>query len=123
MNFEGLRNAAYKASEAQAATRQRGDRETYGVRSATVKDYVFLRANGVCEGCQYPAPLARANGTPYLEPHHLLRVACDGADDPAYVAAVCPSCHRRCHYGADGDDYNEALLQRIKKLGIHVKTR
>ncbi|WP_425490033.1 HNH endonuclease [Azospirillum tabaci] len=55
----------------------------------------------------------RANGEPYLEPHHIRRVSDGGPDDPRYVAGVCPTCHRRIHHGADGKDINEALGEAI----------
>lgn len=115
-NLEKLREAAYEASRPQAAICSRSAREEYRIRSASVRDYVLLRAGGLCEACQDPAPFNRVNGTSYLEPHHLIRVADDGPDDPRYVAAVCPNCHRRCHYGDDGPKYNEALLRRIGEI-------
>ena len=75
--------------------------------------YVQARAAGHCEGCKSPAPFARKNGAPYLEPHHIRRVSDGGPDDPAFVISLCPNCHRRVlHAGADGDDYNAELLAR-----------
>lgn len=52
-------------------------------------------------------------GTPYLEPHHIRRLSDGGPDDPWFVAAVCPSCHREIHFGMHGQAKNEALLQTI----------
>lgn len=88
-------------------------------RSRAVKDYVLMRAGGVCESCSKPAPFFRANGSPYLEPHHTTRVSDGGADHPQFVGAVCPSCHREIHYGKDGERKNLALrnfLRRIEAL-------
>ena len=53
------------------------------------------------------------DGTPYLEPHHTTRLADEGLDHPATVGAICPTCHRRIHSGADGAAWNERLLKRI----------
>lgn len=86
-------------------------------RSEAVRLYVFRRANGVCEGCAQPAPFRRQrDGTPYLEPHHMRRLADGGPDHPASVAAICPNCHRRVHSGEDGDVFNRELAQRIAAL-------
>jgi len=69
-------------------------------RSPSVVAEVLLRAGGVCEGCRKPAPFARADGRPYLEVHHRVRLADDGLDTVANAIALCPNCHRESHYGA-----------------------
>jgi hypothetical protein len=33
-----------------------------------------------------------------------------GPDHPAHVIALCPNCHRRVHFGADGHTYNATLI-------------
>lgn len=86
---------------------------TLYVRSRAVKDYVLMRASGICESCQKPAPFQRVNGTPYLEPHHTTRVSDGGADHPQFVGAICPACHREIHYGQDGHQKNVALQDFI----------
>jgi 5-methylcytosine-specific restriction protein A len=73
-------------------------------------------ANGACEGCELPAPFTRPTGEPYLEPHHTRRISDAGPDHPAWVIALCPICHRRVHYGEDGDSYNEELLVKLPQL-------
>lgn len=78
-------------------------------RSSAVKNYVLMRARGICESCQKPAPFYRSNGTPYLEPHHTTRLSDGGADHPQFVGAICPSCHREIHYGQNGEKKNAAL--------------
>jgi 5-methylcytosine-specific restriction protein A len=78
-------------------------------RSEAVRVYVLRRADGHCEGCGEPAPFMRSDGRPYLEPHHIRRRADGGPDHPRWVIALCPNCHRRVHYGADGGAYNEEL--------------
>ncbi|WP_429126214.1 HNH endonuclease [Ensifer sp. 4252] len=79
-------------------------------RSRDVRDYVVARAKGNCEGCSQPAPFLRANGVPYLEPHHIRRLSDGGPDDPRFVIGLCPNCHRRVHSGADGESFNGQLL-------------
>jgi 5-methylcytosine-specific restriction enzyme A len=85
-------------------------------RSAAVQRYVLMRANGICESCRKPAPFARKDGTPYLEPHHTTRVSDGGLDHPRFVAAICPSCHREIHHGIDGDDRNYALVEHLRAI-------
>ena len=85
-------------------------------RSIAVKQYALARAKGICESCGDPAPFQTKKGEPYLEVHHLFRVADGGPDKPASVAAICPTCHRRIHNGADGDETNVRLINTIEKL-------
>jgi hypothetical protein len=37
-----------------------------------------------------------------------------GVDRPENVLAICPTCHRRVHYGADGDEFNGELRKRTE---------
>lgn len=85
-------------------------------RSEAVKVYVLRRASGICEACGLAAPFLTQPGRPYLEPHHLTRLADGGPDHPEFVAAICPNCHKRVHHGADGAEYNAALALRIAAL-------
>jgi 5-methylcytosine-specific restriction protein A len=85
-------------------------------RSRLVRDYVLARAGGACEGCASPAPFQRPDGTPYLEPHHIRRLSDGGPDDPRHVIALCPTCHRRVHAGADGSTYNIGLAKQMRTL-------
>lgn len=85
-------------------------------RAAAVKVYVLRRATGVCEGCSTPAPFVTRDGRPYLEPHHTRRRADGGPDNPNWVIALCPTCHKRVHYGIDGDDYNKQLIARLTHI-------
>jgi 5-methylcytosine-specific restriction protein A len=82
-------------------------------RSAAVRAYVLRRADGHCEACGQPAPFTTSAGLPYLEPHHIRRVSDGGPDDPAWVAGVCPNCHRRAHYSADREEFNHSLSASV----------
>ena len=103
------------AAAAPAQAVQQAVRSVYR-RSRAVRDYVLARAAGRCEGCAAPAPFQTAEGRPYLEPHHILRLSDGGPDDPRHVAAVCPNCHRRAHFSADAAAFNAELLRRIAAL-------
>jgi 5-methylcytosine-specific restriction enzyme A len=88
----------------------------YYKRSATVREYVLVRAGGVCESCEKPAPFLRIDGTPYLEPHHTRRISDGGPDHPRWVAAICPNCHSEIHHGEDGKRKNRRLQQHLGVL-------
>jgi 5-methylcytosine-specific restriction protein A len=103
------------AKEEEGKPGETANRRLYR-RSKAVKDYVLLRANGLCEACKKPAPFIRNNGTPYLEPHHTTRVSDGGPDHPRHVGAICPACHREIHYGKDGATKNSYL--QIFLLGL-----
>jgi hypothetical protein len=69
------------------------------LRNPYVAAEVLHRAAGICEGCKRPAPFKRASdGTPYLEVHHIKRLADGGEDTVENAIAVCPNCHRFAHY-------------------------
>lgn len=80
------------------------------VRSEAVRRYALKRADGKCEGCMTGAPFRAKNG-PFLEVHHVFRLADGGPDHPAKVVALCPNCHRRAHYSVDADTFNHGLAQ------------
>lgn len=110
LRVAALESSSETASSAERKARIRG-------RSEAIKDYVLLRASGVCEGCGAPAPFIRKkDGDPYLEPHHILRLADGGPDHPRWVIALCPNCHRRVHSGVDGDQYNSDLDVKVAEI-------
>ena len=85
-------------------------------RSKAVRDYVLLRARSKCEGCENPAPFLSKQGVPFLEVHHTTRLSDGGLDHPRHVAALCPNCHRRIHFGQDGASFNQTVISRIQEM-------
>ena len=85
----------------------------YRRRSTEIRQYALLRASGVCELCLNPAPFTCDGEIPYLEVHHLRRLADDGPDAPGNVAAICPNCHRAVHYASNRLELNTALSVAI----------
>ena len=72
-------------------------------RNADVVAEVLVRAKGICECCQQPAPFIRkSDGTPYLEVHHKIMLSAGGEDTVDNAEALCANCHRHRHYGIDG---------------------
>ena len=59
--------------------------------------------------------IGTAAGAPFLEVHHIGRLSDGGPDQPGYVAAVCPNCHRRAHAGHDAVRFNSQLSGRIRQ--------
>lgn len=85
---------------------------TRRARSTAIIKYALLRSSGICESCELAAPFESKSG-PFLEVHHMTRVADGGPDYPENVIAVCPNCHRRAHYAKDHLEFNEGLRQKI----------
>lgn len=99
-----------------------GDSGSSGyTRSDVVQAFALRVAKGVCQGCGEPAPFENEGGDPHLEVHHLHRLSDGGPDHPDNVIAVCPNCHARVHHGADGDEFNETLVQRAESLSEQVR--
>lgn len=70
------------------------------IRNPDVVAEVLLRAGGVCECCNKVGPfISKAQGTPFLEVHHKVRLADGGDDSVENAVALCPNCHREKHYG------------------------
>lgn len=114
LSLQELRERAMQASsdvpERHAAEAKAG----FFRRSAQIKLYVLARAQGNCEACNQPAPFLKKNGAPYLEPHHTRRLSDGGPDDPRWVAAICPTCHRRIHHGQGGEYLNRRLQEVLR---------
>ena len=69
----------------------------------------------ICEGCNETAPFETKSG-PYLEVHHLTRLADGGADLPQNVIALCPTCHRKAHYSLDYLEFNNQLINKVATI-------
>jgi 5-methylcytosine-specific restriction enzyme A len=108
------REIAYAAAKATPSKANATAKRTYWERSAAVRDYVLARADGTCENCGEPAPFLRADGSWYLEPHHIRRLSDGGPDHPAHVAAVCPNCHRELHHGQNTEAKNAELDKDVR---------
>jgi hypothetical protein len=70
-------------------------------RKPLVKAWVLREANGVCELCEQIGPFMDSDGQPFLEVHHIKPLSENGEDSVRNAVALCPNCHRRCHYGSD----------------------
>jgi 5-methylcytosine-specific restriction protein A len=90
------------------------------VRDPAVKAWVLQAAEGTCEGCGSPAPFVGHDGFPYLEVHHVMPLASYGSDTTTNAVALCPNCHRRCHFSRDRDVFKLELYGKIPRLILEV---
>lgn len=118
-NMDELRAIALNAVDNTMISMQRERRIKVHRRVEAIKRYALLRANGVCESCDEPAPFLNDNDEPFLEVHHLKRLSDGGIDHPINVAAICPNCHRRVHFSRDKETYNNRLIKIIELKEIN----
>lgn len=108
------RKRAFDAAEPNPKKRQ--VKGSIFERSRRIRDYVVSRSQGRCEHCRKNAPFERPGGAPYLEAHHIHNLSDNGPDDPIYVAAVCPNCHREAHFGVHKAKVDTTLLAWVEKI-------
>jgi len=113
--LDQLRQMAMEKPPSQATPPEKQKR-ILRTRSEAVKVYVLRRAGNNCEACTGAAPFLTPKGRPYLEPHHLRRLADGGPDHPKWVIALCPTCHRRAHYAVDGEAFNTKLKAKMADI-------
>ncbi len=111
MSLKELRGIALKSTS--KSTYKKQQISNIQIRSKAIKLYAKKRADGSCEGCGENAPFSSKDG-PYLEVHHMFRLADGGPDKPGNVIALCPTCHRRAHYALDSKAFNNELILIIK---------
>jgi len=116
-----LREQALSAALDQTSPQSRSEaRQICYQRSVMVRSYVLARARGHCEACGRAAPFKTNRGEPYLEPHHIRRLSDGGPDDPRFMGAVCPNCHREIHYGAAGETLNKKLQEVVSAKEVQL---
>ncbi len=82
-------------------------------RDQQVREAVVARSNGHCEYCGQ-AGFLRADGSPYIETHHIIALAEDGADRVSNVIALCPGHHREAHFGASRSELEQKFIAIVK---------
>ena len=119
MSLRSLREGATRTPRDSASKEER--KQDVYARSECVRVYVLRRAGGICEGCGKEAPFLAMNERPFLETHHMRRVADGGPDHPRWVIALCPNCHQRVHHGKDGSLFNQELALRVAKIEGEIR--
>ena len=84
-------------------------------RSPEVQRWILQCADGRCELCGERAPFHKPNGEPFLEVHHVCRLADGGADVPENAVALCTNCHREAHHGAHAEEIRDRLSERVSR--------
>lgn len=85
-------------------------------RDPSVKAWVLKEAAGICECCKKDAPFLGADGAPFLEVHHVRKLADQGSDTVTNAVALCPNCHRELHYGQQAQVIVEKLYSHVARL-------
>jgi 5-methylcytosine-specific restriction enzyme A len=88
---------------------------TFIVRDDKVRQRVIRRANGKCEFCGELGFL-KADGTRYVEAHHIISLADQGPDTLENVIALCPNHHREAHFGENLVALEAEFLLKLEKL-------
>jgi|TARA_B100001971_G_scaffold211472_1_gene239235 5-methylcytosine-specific restriction protein A len=92
--------AALKKRAKMASKKPPGKRRvtcTQPDRNEDVSEYAKVKANGICQLCETPAPFKDNNNDPFLEAHHIIWLSKGGLDTIENTVALCPNCHRKMH--------------------------
>jgi HNH endonuclease len=84
-------------------------------RDSKIREAVKRRAKGKCEFCGELGFFC-ADGTRYLECHHIIALANQGADLMKNVIALCPRDHREAHFGERSTELEAQMIQKIAIL-------
>ncbi|WP_111748412.1 HNH endonuclease [Salinisphaera orenii] len=88
-------------------------------RDHRVVAWILDQADGLCECCTQPAPFQSGSSQPYLEVHHVRRLADGGPDTTDNAVALCPNCHRELHYGVNAAAVKTRLISSVAPLVTH----
>ncbi|HIF9162850.1 TPA: HNH endonuclease [Photobacterium damselae] len=102
-----------KGNEVPIKTSQIVDR--YG-RDVSVAAYVKNCANSQCELCKSTPFLKSSTNKPYLEVHHVKKLADGGSDTVTNAVALCPNCHKEIHFGINASKLIEQLYSQVLRL-------
>lgn len=81
-------------------------------RDPEIRAAVMRRAEGKCEFCG-ELGFSRSGGGRYLECHHIIALAKDGADRMTNVIALCPNHHREAHFGERQAALEKEMIQKV----------
>jgi 5-methylcytosine-specific restriction endonuclease McrA len=84
-------------------------------RNRKIRQAVMRRAGGRCEFCGAEGFICD-NGKRYLESHHIIALAADGADRMTNVTALCPRDHREAHFGKCRTELERAMILKVAAL-------
>lgn len=85
-------------------------------RDAQVRQFVLKRAGGKCEYCGSIGFLT-ADGTHYVEAHHIIHLANQGPDTPDNVIGLCANHHKEAHFGVAAEALERSFIDVLRGLG------
>ena len=85
------------------------------VRDSDVRKEVERRADGRCEFCGQPG-FHRKDGSKYVETHHIIALAKDGADRVTNVIGLCPNHHKEAHFGSQSKELEQQMIVIVRKF-------
>jgi hypothetical protein len=81
-------------------------------RDPAIRAAVKHRAAGKCEFCGEFGFIC-SDGTRYLECHHIIALANDGADRMTNVIALCAGDHREAHFGERRAELEKEMIRKV----------
>jgi predicted HNH restriction endonuclease len=82
-------------------------------RDLRIRAAVIKRAGRRCEYCG-KLGFKCADGSRYLEGHHILALAKQGADLMTNVIAICAQDHREAHFGGRRVEMSKEMIAKVK---------
>lgn len=106
-------------------------------KSARVSKYALRKSGYKCEADKCHTTFNTAKGVQYMEGHHLIPCTTSNAvafyerfsvniDCPENIVCLCPTCHRKIHFGSDVEKkgiISQLYLLRLdefKRIGIEI---
>lgn len=83
-------------------------------RDPEVRAAVMQRAHGTCEFCG-ELGFKRADGSRYLESHHIIALSDDGQDRLTNVIALCSGHHREAHFGEKSAEMERRMVVIVRE--------
>ena len=90
-------------------------------RDPRICEKVKARAHGQCELCG-EFGFECEDGTRYLECHHIIALANDGADRMTNVIALCPKDHREAHFGKHRVELEKQMISKVNIKNTPTET-
>jgi predicted HNH restriction endonuclease len=84
-------------------------------RNPRIREAVMRRAGGKCEVCG-TAGFICDDGDRYLESHHIIALAAEGADKMTNVIALCPGDHREAHFGELRSELERLMILKVAAI-------
>lgn len=109
----GMIRQKFRSSDENVMPRVRSVLRNEYERSVAVMAAALARANGTCANCGMSGPFKCADGRFFLEVHHIIPLSEGGEDTLRNAVALCPNCHRACHFSLETNEIRVRLLSKV----------